>query len=70
MSGALTRSIFWGPRALKATKPYGDRLIAPALLVGLCLVLGVWGEPLLAVARMSVEWMLNPDLYITVVLGG
>jgi multicomponent Na+:H+ antiporter subunit D len=69
--GRSYQTIFWGPRASEGElKPYGDRLFAPALLVGLCLVLGVWGEPLLAVARMSVEWMLNPNLYIHVVLGG
>jgi multicomponent Na+:H+ antiporter subunit D len=69
--GRAYQLIFWGPRSSEGDiKPYGDRLLAPALLVGLCLVLGLWGEPLLAVARFSVQWMLNPDLYIQVVLGG
>jgi multicomponent Na+:H+ antiporter subunit D len=69
--GRSYQVIFWGPRSSEGeVKPYGDRLAAPALLVGLCLVLGLWGEPLLAVARFTVEWMLNPDLYIQVVLGG
>jgi multicomponent Na+:H+ antiporter subunit D len=69
--GRAYQLIFWGPRSSEGEiKPYGDRLIAPALLVGLCLVLGIWGEPLLAVARFSVEWMLAPDLYINIVLGG
>jgi multicomponent Na+:H+ antiporter subunit D len=69
--GRSYQLIFWGPRGVEGEiKPYGDRLAAPALLVGLILVLGIWGEPLLAVARFTVEWMLNPDLYIQAVLGG
>jgi multicomponent Na+:H+ antiporter subunit D len=69
--GRAYQLIFWGPRTSDGElKPYGDRLLAPALLVGLCLVLGIWGEPLLAAARFSVEWMLDPQLYIDIVLGG
>jgi multicomponent Na+:H+ antiporter subunit D len=69
--GRAYQLIFWGPRTSEGElKPYGDRLLAPALLVGLCLVLGIWGEPLLAAARFSVEWMLDPQLYIDIVLGG
>ncbi|MEN4040839.1 MAG: proton-conducting transporter membrane subunit [Anaerolineaceae bacterium] len=69
-TGRAYQVIFWGPRSSPGElRPYGDRLIAPALLIGLCLLFGLWGEPLLAVARASVTWMLNPELYIQIVLG-
>lgn len=50
-------------------KPYGDRLIAPALLIGLVLLLGVWGEPLSQLAADTSAWMASPAAYIEAVLG-
>ncbi len=65
------QKIWWTPPAegVKA-KPYGDRLIAPALLIGLALLLGLWGEPLLKVSQAVVEWIGTPAAYIRAVLGG
>jgi multicomponent Na+:H+ antiporter subunit D len=48
----------------------GDRLIAPALLIALNLVLGLWAEPLVSLAQLVVTWIGDPALYIAAVLGG
>jgi multicomponent Na+:H+ antiporter subunit D len=48
----------------------GDRLIAPALLIALSLVLGLWAEPLVSLAQLVVTWIGDPALYIAAVLGG
>jgi multicomponent Na+:H+ antiporter subunit D len=48
----------------------GDRLIAPALLITLSLVLGIWAEPLVSLAQSVVAWIGEPALYIAAVLGG
>jgi len=63
--------IWWEPPAegVKA-KPGGDRLLAPALLIGLCLLLGLWAEPLLRLANDVAAWLGEPGLYIAAVLGG
>jgi multicomponent Na+:H+ antiporter subunit D len=50
-------------------KPQGDRLIAPAILIGLCLVLGLWGTPLLQAADTITAWLSSTDPYIRAVLG-
>lgn len=52
------------------TKPTGDHLLAPSLLIGLIVLLGVWASPLVGVAEAAAEWMGNPMGYITAVLGG
>ena len=63
--------IWWEPLPENVhPKKYGDRLIAPAILIGLCLLLGLWGEPLLQLAQATVEWMGMPAAYIQAVLGG
>lgn len=51
-------------------KPAGDRQIAPALLIGLCIVLGLYGGPLLDFAARTVAQLGDPQLYIRAVLGG
>jgi len=51
-------------------KPRGDSVLAPALLIGLCLVLGLFASPLIQVALRAVEQMGDPSLYIRAVLGG
>lgn len=65
------QAIWWVPPAegVKA-KPGGDRLLAPALLVGSCLLLGLWAEPLLRLANGVSVWLGNPESYIRAVLGG
>jgi multicomponent Na+:H+ antiporter subunit D len=61
--------IWWKPLAADLKpKPYGDRLIAPAILIGLCVLLGVYAEPLVSVAQATVQWMLTPG-YIQAVVG-
>lgn len=63
--------IWWVPPAEGVyAKPSGDRLLAPALLVGLCLLLGLWAEPLLRLAGDVSAWLGDPALYIAAVLGG
>lgn len=63
--------IWWTPlpEGIKA-KPYGDRLIAPLILIILVLVLGVFGNPLIQVAQSISVWINQPDAYIFAVLGG
>jgi multicomponent Na+:H+ antiporter subunit D len=63
--------IWWvTPPSDVKTKPDGDRLIIPALLVGACLVLGLWAEPLVNLSMRVVVWLNDPALYIRAVLGG
>jgi len=63
--------IWWQPAVEDVKpKPRGDRLIAPALLIGLCIALGVWAEPLLQLAEATARWLGTPSLYIRAVLGG
>jgi hypothetical protein len=61
-------------RALAITsgdnKRNGDRLLAPAILVALMLILGIWAEPLVATAKLATAWLGDPALYIAAVLGG
>jgi multicomponent Na+:H+ antiporter subunit D len=63
--------VWWLPPAegLKA-KPEGDRFLAPILLLGLCLALGLWAEPLLQLATTVSVWLGDPRHYMTAVLGG
>ncbi len=51
-------------------KPYGDSQLAPALLIGVCLLLGVYGAPLLDLATRVVAQISDPQFYIQAVLGG
>jgi multicomponent Na+:H+ antiporter subunit D len=63
--------IWWAPlpEGHKA-KAKGDHLIAPALLIALCVLLGLWAEPLVRLSTAVSEWLLAPSAYITAVLGG
>jgi multicomponent Na+:H+ antiporter subunit D len=47
----------------------GDSLLAPAILIGLCVLLGLYAVPLVDVATRTVEQILTPGVYITAVLG-
>ncbi len=63
--------VWWQPReddGQAPVKPYGDRLVAPALLIGLCVLLGVWGEPLINLAQAVAAWMGDPAAYIRAVM--
>lgn len=46
----------------------GDRLLAPALLIALSLTLGVWSQPLVALAQAVASWLGDPALYVTAIL--
>ncbi|MEJ5240441.1 MAG: proton-conducting transporter membrane subunit [Anaerolineales bacterium] len=46
----------------------GDRLWAPAFLITLSLLLGVWPEPLVSLAQQVTGWLGDPSLYILSVL--
>lgn len=45
----------------------GDSLLAPALLVGLCLLLGLWSEPLVSAAHHTAASLLQPENYLNAV---
>jgi multicomponent Na+:H+ antiporter subunit D len=63
--------IWWlQPDEQETIKPMGDRLIAPALLVGLILVLGIWANPLVQLAKDTSIWIGDPLAYTQAVLGG
>lgn len=52
-----------------AAKPKeGDRLWAPAFLIALSLGLGLWPQPLVALAQRTAAWLGDPSLYILTVL--
>ena len=62
----------WWQKPIRSTgaKPKGDHLLAPAILIVLVLILGLWAEPLVQVARETSLWLDSPGLYIQAVLGG
>jgi multicomponent Na+:H+ antiporter subunit D len=63
--------IWWmEPSGGITTKPSGDLLWAPGLLLALIVLLGVWAEPLVSLATQASAWMGDPLLYIQAVLGG
>ncbi len=63
--------IWWrGPPAGGEVKANGDQLLAPVLLIGLVLLLGLWAEPLVQIARDTGLWLGSPMGYIEAVLGG
>ncbi len=51
-------------------KPSGDSQLAPLLLIGLCVILGLYGTPLLDIADQTVTQITDPQIYIQAVLGG
>ena len=58
--------IWWQPIPAQngAPKPAGDRLIAPALLMVLVLGLGIYAEPLVAIAEQTSLWLGDAQGYI------
>jgi multicomponent Na+:H+ antiporter subunit D len=62
--------IWWHkPAEGDTVEPGGDRLVAPAILVGLILLLGVWANPLVQLAQDTSAWLGDPLGYIQAVLG-
>ena len=51
-------------------KETGDSLVAPALLIGLCVALGLYASPLVELATRTVNQLGDPSIYIRAVLGG
>ena len=51
-------------------KPYGDSLVAPVLLVGLCVLFGLFAVPVVQAATIAVTRLSDPQSYIRAVLGG
>ncbi|MDZ4768474.1 MAG: proton-conducting transporter membrane subunit [Chloroflexota bacterium] len=58
------------PDATLTLKTYGDSLLAPALLIGLCILLGLYAVPLVDAATAAVAGLNDPSVYIKSVLGG
>jgi multicomponent Na+:H+ antiporter subunit D len=58
------------PDEFTKAKPTGDNLLAPSLLIGLCVLLGVYAAPLIEVAKQTVAQLGDPQIYIRAVLGG
>jgi multicomponent Na+:H+ antiporter subunit D len=58
------------PETELVLKPVGDSLVAPLLLVGLCVLLGLYAVPVVEAATIAVNRMADPALYIHAVLGG
>lgn len=51
-------------------KPLGDSIVAPSLLIGLCIILGLYAVPLIEAATLAVSRLGDPEIYIRGVLGG
>jgi multicomponent Na+:H+ antiporter subunit D len=52
-----------------ALKDYGDAPFAPALLIGICVLLGIYAVPLVTLANTIVAQLGDPQRYIQLVLG-
>ncbi|MBK8026242.1 MAG: hypothetical protein IPK19_33850 [Chloroflexi bacterium] len=50
-------------------RPYGDSPLAPALLIALCVVLGIYATPLVSAAQQAAAQLATPNIYIAAVLG-
>lgn len=66
------QQIWWHPQPEEyaGSKPKGDRLLAPTMLIGLVLLLGLWADPVIQVAEQTSAWLGSPTGYIHAVLGG
>lgn len=56
--------IWWEPLPEGSKAKAGDQIFAPALLITLSLMLGLWGEPLIALSMQTAMWLGNPAHYI------
>ena len=60
--------IWWqAPREGSKPKPTGDSLLAPVLLIGLVVLLGLWADPLVSIATAAADWLLDPAFYLSAV---
>jgi multicomponent Na+:H+ antiporter subunit D len=63
--------IWWVPGVQETkTKKAGDSFAAPAVLIILVLVLGLWPEPLVRLAEEISATLVTPASYLITVLGG
>ena len=58
------------PDATLKLLPVGDSILAPMILIGLCVLLGLYAAPLVDAATIEVARLSDPQLYIRSVLGG
>ncbi len=58
----------WFEANPEAKPKAGDRLWAPAFLIALSLGLGLWSQPLVALAQYVTDWLGDPSLYILSIL--
>ncbi len=58
------------PEETLVLKAVGDSLLAPAMLIALCILLGLYARPLIEAATIAVERLGDPNIYIQGVLGG
>jgi multicomponent Na+:H+ antiporter subunit D len=58
----------WFETNPEAKPKTGDSLLAPTLLIGLSLALGIWAEPLVSLAQTVAAWIGEPVAYIAMVL--
>ncbi len=48
-------------------KSYGDGVLAPVLLISMCVLLGIYARPLIALAQLAVAQIQDPTHYINAV---
>lgn len=58
------------PDSTLKLKSVGDSIVAPALLITLCVLLGLYAVPLVEAATIAVTRLGDPNIYIHAVLGG
>ncbi len=59
---------FEPPSPEEKVKPHGDSLLAPAGLVALCTLFGIWAQPAVEWSQQVSAWMSQPERYIHAVL--
>jgi len=64
------QKIWWFADPEERKVKRGDSLLAPAILIGLCILFGFWPERLIELAHNAASWMLDPALYVAALLGG
>jgi len=52
----------------KVKEKAGDYLLAPALLIALSLLIGIWSEPLVSFSQVTAAWLGDPLFYIAAIL--